>query len=147
MLPCLSPAAPTPNPAVGYTDPLSVRMAFFMYAENSRICIDFHTRAETGVQQVKIQNVIDPTDTVFLAEQDPNSPTVMGSPAMSVVTAYYAIARHDYNRRGEFAMCDGSARSATTNEFWESQGVADNSTEEWKLGRPFHWYPTPTTPN
>jgi prepilin-type processing-associated H-X9-DG protein len=130
-----------------------LQMAYFMYGENSRICINVGTRASTGVQQVKLPNVLKPSSTVFVAEVDPNSainpPPVA---ANSNVTGFYAIARHSHNKRGNLSMADGSAISAATNVFWEDQNTANgggpgNGQLEWSTTRTVYWYPSPTTPN
>jgi prepilin-type processing-associated H-X9-DG protein len=134
------PAAAAPDSS--YQAPPTVRKAFFMYGENARLCINFSTRATTHTAQTKLSNVLKPSDTVFIAEVDGNATT---DPSESVVTGYYAIARH--NRRGNFAMCDGSARSARTNDFHRTQGEADDAATEWGQKRVIYWYPTPTTPN
>jgi prepilin-type N-terminal cleavage/methylation domain-containing protein len=148
------PACPEPNTALGYKNPLTVQVAFFMYAENSRICINAGTRAATGVGQTKLGNVVKPSCTVFVAENNPNS-TLGGAtaqPSESAVTAYYAAARHSHNTLGQFSMVDGSAMAAKTNDFWEDQntangGPAQNGQLEWSTPRKIYWYPTPTTPN
>lgn len=154
---CPSCAAPEIPP---YSNPLKPTMAFFMYCENSRICVDWHTRygasGPTGVPQTKITDLKKPSQTVFLAEQDPNAVS-SSDPACSVVTAYYAVARHMHNVIGNLAMCDGSSISARTNDFWESQGMANGNTYngtppntgafEWTFTRKIYWYPSPTTPN
>lgn len=143
-----------------YSNPLKPTMAFFMYCENSRLCVDWHTRysasGPTGVQQTKLSGLKKPSQTVFLAEQDPNAVSP-GTEACSVVTAYYAVARHMHNVLGNLAMCDGSSISARTNDFWESQGMANGvsyngspvntGAYEWTFTRNIYWYPSPTTPN
>jgi len=108
---------------------------------------------ETGVGQTKLSNVLKPSNTIFLAENDPNS-TLGGlpGPAESVTTAYYSVARHSHNTRGNFSMVDGSAVSARTNDFWEPQNMADGDPSgtgatEWAQARTMYWYPSPTTPN
>jgi prepilin-type N-terminal cleavage/methylation domain-containing protein/prepilin-type processing-associated H-X9-DG protein len=145
------PSAPDPNPSVypGYPPLLKMAKAYFMYGENSRLCINYSTRKTTGVAQTKLTDISKPTDTIFLAEVDGNSAT---TPSVSVVTGYYAIARH--NKRGNFAMCDGSTRSATTNEFWRTSSEANSDYKttgtialEWQKDRTMYWYPTPMTPN
>jgi prepilin-type N-terminal cleavage/methylation domain-containing protein/prepilin-type processing-associated H-X9-DG protein len=147
------PACAKPNTSLGYTDPPTINKAFFMYAENSRICINFGTIANTHVQQTRLSGVLKPANTVFVAENDPNS-TLGGLPtaAESATTAYYAAARHDHNKLGNFSMVDGSARAARTNEFWESQDMADGipgdtGAIEWATTRTMYWYPSPSTPN
>jgi prepilin-type N-terminal cleavage/methylation domain-containing protein/prepilin-type processing-associated H-X9-DG protein len=140
------PSAPPPDPNLNYQNPLTVRKAFFMYGENARLCINFSTRATTGVRQTRLSDVVYPTQTVFLAESDPNSPLTT-APAQSNVTGYYCVARHARKKFANFSMCDGSARWARTNEFLRTQGEADDVTKEWAVGRSIYWYPTPTTPN
>jgi prepilin-type N-terminal cleavage/methylation domain-containing protein len=150
------PSCPDPMTSLGYQNPLNVNLAFFMYAENSRICVNFGTIAAGKATQTKLTTVVKPSDTVFVAENDPNS-TLGGpiQPAESTVTAYYAVARHDHNKLGNFSMVDGSARAAKTNDFWEDQNTANgaNSTpvntgeKEWETSRTMYWYPSPTTPN
>jgi prepilin-type N-terminal cleavage/methylation domain-containing protein len=148
------PSCPDPNTTLGYHNPLTVAKAFFMYGENARLCINYGTRAH-GIAQTKISSVVYPSQTIFLAENDPNS-TLGGGPtaAQSNVTGFYAIARHNHNTLGVFAMCDGSSRTARTNEFLRTQGEANDDYTvtgsialEWESSRTMYWYPTPTTPN
>lgn len=151
------PAATPPNPQyfpnlTGGTQGINPR-AYFMYGENSRICVDFGTIASGGGGQTKLTTVVKPSQTVFVAEDDGNS-TINPPPlaSESTVTAYYAIARHSHNKLGNFSMVDGSAQSYKTNDFWEPQtvangGTADNGALEWSTSRTVYWYPTPTTPN
>jgi prepilin-type N-terminal cleavage/methylation domain-containing protein/prepilin-type processing-associated H-X9-DG protein len=120
-----------------------IRRAFFMYGENGRLCINRSTRA-TGVGQTKFANMRKATDTILVAEVDPNSPSNSG-PAQSNVTGQYAVARHD--NRGNFAMADGSSRAARTNEFIRTSAESNSSTEEWKIDRKMYWYPSENTPN
>jgi hypothetical protein len=61
------------------------------------------------------------------------------------VTGQYAIARHD--KRGEFALCDGSARAARTNDFWRDSTESNSAQSEWSIERKIYWYPTQYTPN
>jgi len=141
----VTPPLNTPGPsgtAPAYKDPPDKFFALFMYAENSRICINKSTRA--GGLNTKVSSVLKPTDTIFVAEQDT---TTASQPAESVTTGYYASGRHDNKSRGEFAMVDGSCRSAKTNEFKRTQAEANDAATEWALPRILYWYPTPTTPN
>ncbi len=150
------PGAPDPNSTYNTsstTPPLSARKAFFMYGENGRLCVNFSTRMNTGAQQTKLSMIPKPSDTIFVAEVDPNASTTT-SPAQSNVTGRYCAARHSYNKLANFAMCDGSSRSARTNEFWRSPGEADDDYTitgsialEWQTSRTMYWYPTPKTPN
>jgi prepilin-type N-terminal cleavage/methylation domain-containing protein len=147
------PAAPNPNPAYfGVKGPSMAGLQYFMYAENARICINFGTRA-SGVRQTRLSGVVKPSNTVYLAENDPNS-TINPPPptSSSTVTGFYAVARHSHNKLGNFSMVDGSAQSYRTNDFFESQnmangGTAGNGQLEWSTTRTVYWYPSPTTPN
>ncbi len=135
------PVCPPPSTADGYDIPPSLKKAFFMYAENSRICIN---RSSRGGSNTKFSAVVKPSDTVLVAEQNPQTAT---QPAESVTTGYYAVGRHDNNTRGIFTMADGSGRSVRTNDFIRTQAEANSSAEEWKIERKIYWYPTPTTKN
>jgi prepilin-type processing-associated H-X9-DG protein len=139
------PGTPDVSAAFTTAGPVGLNHAWFMYGENSRLCINYSTRVSTGVQQTKLRNVLKPTDTVFLAEVDGNSATGPTDISVSVVTGYYAIARH--GKLGNFAMCDGSAHSAKTNDFWRCTADANASSSEWAQDRAMYWYPTPATPN
>jgi prepilin-type N-terminal cleavage/methylation domain-containing protein len=138
------PGAPAPNST--YQNPPTVRRAFFMYGENARLCINLPTRLSTGISQTRLSTIIKPSDTVFLAEVDPDS-SLNTSPAQSNVTGFYSVARHSHNKLGNFSMCDGSSISARTNVFWRTQGEADDSATEWAQPRSMYWYPSSTTPN
>jgi prepilin-type N-terminal cleavage/methylation domain-containing protein/prepilin-type processing-associated H-X9-DG protein len=141
------PTCPDPNnPTAPYNKPLpNFNRAFFMYGENGRLCINFSTRL-TGVQQTKLSNVRRPTDIIFMAEVDPNSPQNT-SPAQSNVTGQYGVARHSNNKFGNFAMCDGSYRSARTNEFIRTANESNFADKEWVQERSMYWYPSANTPN
>jgi prepilin-type N-terminal cleavage/methylation domain-containing protein/prepilin-type processing-associated H-X9-DG protein len=130
------PSAPAPNFTV------TRFKAFFMYGENGRLCINRSTRA-TGVGQTKFTLIRQPTDTILIAETDGNSSTA--GPAQSNVTGQYAVGRH--TGRGDFAMADGSARMAKTNDFIRTSTESNNASEEWKVPRKIYWYPSPETPN
>jgi prepilin-type N-terminal cleavage/methylation domain-containing protein len=151
------PACPDPNltyyPNLKPGAPINPSPAFFMYAENSRICVNFGTRVK-GAAQTKLTGVVKPSNTVYVAENDPNPPADGPPPTASEssVTGYYAVARHSHNKLGNFSMVDGSAIAARTNDFWEAQNVADglplnNGQLEWSTSRNIYWYPSPTTPN
>ena len=152
------PAAPAPDPKLGYQSPPVVGKAYFMYGENARLCVNFSTRQRTGAAQTKLANLVKPSDTIFLAEVNGNAVDENGSsivgPAQSNVTGFYSIARHNTNKRGNFSMCDGSSRSAKTNEFWRTQGEANDDAGttgsialEWQTPRSMYWYPSPLTPD
>lgn len=134
------PTAPAPN----FTPNSSLRKAYFMYGENGRICINKSTRA-TGVGQTKFTQMKLITDTILMAEVDGNGATV--GDAQSNVTGQYAVARHD--KRGNFAMCDGSARSGRTNDFLRTATESNSASAEWDPTKPrkMYWYPNETTPN
>jgi prepilin-type N-terminal cleavage/methylation domain-containing protein/prepilin-type processing-associated H-X9-DG protein len=134
------PTAPIPDSS--YANPPNFAKAYFMYGENSRICINKITRVTTGVAQTKLSQVLKPSDTIFLAEVDGNSSAQV---ATSVTTGFYAIGRH--NNRGNFSMVDGSCRSIRTNDFMRTSAEANDAATEWSIPRAVYWYPTPTTPN
>jgi len=131
------PAAPVPR-----VNPPCVAQAYFMYGENGRLCINRSTRA-SGYGQTKFTLIRIPTDTVLMAESDGNSLTA--GAAQSNVTGQYAVGRHD--QRGQFAMCDGSARSARTNDFVRTRSESNDAKTEWSKVRKIYWYPTDSTPN
>ena len=135
------PACPDPNnPTSPYNNPPNMNKAFFMYGENGRLCVN------AGSAQMKLANVLKPTDTIFLAEVDPNSPNNT-APAQSNVTGQYAVGRHGNGRIGNFALCDGSSRGVKTNEFLRTATDSNSSASEWAVEHSIYWYPTPTTPN
>jgi prepilin-type N-terminal cleavage/methylation domain-containing protein/prepilin-type processing-associated H-X9-DG protein len=140
------PSCPEPDPS--YKTPPKVSKAFFMYAENSRICINKSTRTSQHISNTKFTNIKMPSDTILIAENDPSTVAVT-APAESVTTGYYAVARH--NNRSNFAMSDGSARPVKYDDFHRQDSTGDNaandSSVEWSVGRLVYWYPTPTTPN
>lgn len=137
------PTAPKPDPTVYPWYPNNLAnawtKAYFMYAENGRLCINKGTRA-TGVRQTRLSQIKRPSDTILFGETDGNNSTV--GAAQSNVIDKYAVGRHD--KRGQFALCDGSARAAKTNEFSRDIGGA---AAEWAEDRKLYWYPSPTTPN
>ena len=152
------PSSPAPMVSLGYGTPLNanalnVNQAFFMYAENSRICINFGTIAAHHAEQTKLSNVVKPSNTVFVAENNPDS-TLGGppTPSESTTTAFFAAYPHSHNTRGNLSLVDGSAMLTRTNDFLETQtmadgGTADNGELEWSTTRNIYWYPSPTTPN
>ena len=135
------PSAGQPNST--YSKPPSITKAFFMYGENGRLCVNRSTRASGG-QQTKFANIQKPSDTILTAEVDPNSDNTT-SPAQSNVTGQYAQARHD--KRGQFALADGSARSARTNDFSRDANESNSAAAEWAVERKMYWYPSAATPN
>ena len=151
------PTAPSPNTALGYQNPPVVAKAYFMYGENARLCVNMAARL-AGAKQTKIFELPKPSNTIFIAEVDGNAVDANGAPlanvAQSNVTGFYSFARHSRNKLGNFSMCDGSARLAKTNEFWRTQGEANDDYKvtgsialEWQTIRTMYWYPTPMTPN
>jgi prepilin-type N-terminal cleavage/methylation domain-containing protein/prepilin-type processing-associated H-X9-DG protein len=133
------PSCDQPNDT--YAKPPDKNRVFFMYGENGRICINKSSR---GGSNTKLSTIPKPSDTILVAEVDPNSPSNTG-PAQSNCTGQYAVGRHE--RRGNFAMADGSARSVRTNDFLRSSTESNSASEEWKIERKIYWYPTATTPN
>jgi prepilin-type N-terminal cleavage/methylation domain-containing protein len=143
------PAAPAPLAAY-YPGGPNMNKAYFMYAENSRICVNMGTRYNTGAKQVRLQDVLKPSCTIFVAENDPDSSNP--PPAASCVTAFNTVWRHSRNKRGNFTLVDGSSHSLATNDCWEEQNTANgggpqNGQLEWSTPRNYYWYPSPTTPN
>jgi prepilin-type N-terminal cleavage/methylation domain-containing protein/prepilin-type processing-associated H-X9-DG protein len=139
------PGCPNPNnPTKPYADPPGLGRAFFMYGENSRICINKPDPPAVRTGNTKLSSIRKPSDTIFLAEVDPNSPNNTAA-AQSNVTGQYAVARH--SQRGNFSMCDGSSRSAKTNEFIRTSAESNDAGTEWSVDRKMYWYPSPTTPN
>lgn len=133
------PASPSPT----FTP--SLNKAFFMYGENGRLCINRSTRGSGP--NTKLEQVIYPCDTVFMAEVNGNSAS--GGAAQSNVTGQYATGLHDEGTRGNLAMCDGSARAVKTNQFVRTAAQSNSAATEWAMNpQPkIYWYPTSTTPN
>ena len=127
-----------PSAALPNFTPDKFGKAYFMYAENGRICINKGTRAG-GVRQTRYTQVTKPSDTIIFGESDGNNATA--GAAQSNVTESFAIGRHD--NRGMFSLCDGSARGAKTNEFKRATTTAS---AEWAEPRALYWWPTATTP-
>lgn len=147
------PAPPLPSTRIIYSCPSaekpnwepSVTKAYFMYGENGRLCVNKSSSNE-GRSQTKFSQIVYPVDTILFAEVNGNSPTA--GAAQSNVTGQYAVAKHE--GRGQFAMCDGSARSARTNEFLRTPTESNSCKAEWdpaKMPRRMYWYPTPNTPD
>lgn len=135
------PSCPAPNnPTSPYANPPNMNKAFFMYGENGRLCVN------AGSAQTKLTSVLKPSDTVFMAEVDPNSKNNTGS-AQSNVTGQYAVGRHGGGKTGNFSLCDGSARSIHTNDFIRTTSESNDAGTEWAKERKVYWYPSPTTPN
>jgi prepilin-type N-terminal cleavage/methylation domain-containing protein/prepilin-type processing-associated H-X9-DG protein len=134
------PSAPKPDPTYFPSGP-NLNKAFFMYGENGRICVNRSTRA--GGPNTRLSGIPKPSDTVLVAEADGNSPTA--GVAQSNVTGQYAVGRHD--RRGNFALADGSGRLVRTNDFIRTASESNSASEEWSIQRSIYWYPTSTNPN
>ncbi len=103
------PGAPLPDSS--YQNPPTVRKAYFMYGENTRLCVNFSTRHNAPYPpQTKLSNVVKPTDTVFLAEVNPDSVDANGNStttaANSTVSAFYSYARHSRKKIAKFSMGD-----------------------------------------
>src|SRR5437867_3943741 len=119
------PTAPKPSftPSVG--------RAYFMYGMNGRLCINHSTRAgPPPIPNTKMTAIVNPVDTVFVGEVDGNSPSASTGRniSQSNVTRWYAIARH--SGRGNFAMCDGSARSVPYKDFYDPDQDVSNVVEK-----------------
>jgi len=123
----------------------STAKAYFMYGENGRLCVNKSSGGGGGAQ-TKFGQIVYPVDTILFAEVNGNSPTA--GAAQSNVTGQYAVAKHE--GRGQFAMCDGGARSARTNDFLRTPSESNSCKAEWdpaKMPRRMYWYPTPNTPD
>jgi prepilin-type N-terminal cleavage/methylation domain-containing protein len=139
------PAAPPPLTSApqNYANPPNLNKAYFMYAENSALCVDRATVA-AGAPQTRLSTMSMPSQTIFMAEQDPSTATV---PAESVTNGKFCTPRHSNNKLAEFAMCDGSSRAAGTNEFGRGPTDYFSSSAEWAISRTMYWYPSADTPN
>jgi prepilin-type N-terminal cleavage/methylation domain-containing protein len=138
------PSCPEPDPADGYSNPPKFSKAFFMYGENSRICINKSTRDSLHISNTKFASIKMPSDTILVAENDPKTAS---APAQSGVTGYYAVARHSNNKLSNFAMSDGSASAVKYEDFHRDQTDSNDSAKEWIVERVVYWYPTSSTPN
>jgi prepilin-type N-terminal cleavage/methylation domain-containing protein len=145
------PSAPKPDAT--YNNPPGVAQAYFMLGENGRLCINFGT-VSSGTPQTKISTILKPSQTIFMAEVDPDSGTDgagTGAPgiAQSNVTGDHSAAgaRHDYNKLEDFSMCDGSSIAARTNDFVRTSAESNSGSQEWAKDRVMYWYPAADTPN
>ena len=125
--------------------PLISKTAFFMYGMNGRLSLNNPNYPNPRtVPNTRIGSVVQPSDTIFLAEVNGNGVKDDGNPlrSQSSVIANYAIGRH--GGRGTLAFVDGSARLLRTNDFWRTVATAP---AEWDAIPPYptYWYPTPTT--
>jgi prepilin-type N-terminal cleavage/methylation domain-containing protein len=130
------PASPAPS----FTP--VVNKAFFMYGENGRLCVN------AGNPQTKLSQIKNPSDVIFMAETDGNSSSA--GIAQSNVTGQYAVGRHGAKNQGQFAMTDGSSRTARTNDFVRTSTESNSAAAEWDSTKPqkkIYWYPSATTPN
>jgi prepilin-type N-terminal cleavage/methylation domain-containing protein/prepilin-type processing-associated H-X9-DG protein len=134
------PSAPQPDPTIFPGGP-KLAHAFFMYAENSRLCVNYGAVA-AGAPQTKLTLVTKPSQTCFLSELDGNT----ADTSESVVTGKFVVGRHADKKASNFSFCDGSARLVKTNESFRAETTA---AAEWTDGgsHPVIWFPTPTTPN
>jgi prepilin-type N-terminal cleavage/methylation domain-containing protein len=137
------PSTAPPDKTFGYTDPLTKAKAFFMYGENSRLCINKPSPTATRMN-TKFSSLPKPSDTILIAETEPNSDSTVGYMALGQVTGRYAVGKHD-NHTGDFAMCDGSARSAKTNDFIRTKEEANDPKIEWAIERKMYWWPSRDT--
>ncbi len=136
-------ATAPPNKAYGYSDPLTKAKAFFMYGENSRLCINKPSPTATRMN-TKFSSMPKPSDTIMVAETEPNSDSVTTYMSLGQVTGRYAVGKHD-NNTGCFAMCDGSARSAKTNDFLRTKEEANDPKIEWQTEHRMYWWPSRDT--
>ena len=138
------PSAAQPDPTIFPGGP-KLSKAFFMYGENSRLCVNFGTVA-SGKPQTKLSLVPKPSQTCFLTELDPNDANTTA--ALSVVTGQHTIGRHAKKLACNVSFCDGSSSLVKTN--LAARPVSESTAAaEWVDGgsHPVIWFPTPTTPN
>jgi len=157
---CAQPNQPQPGGPSGvgftgtpYATPVpTFTKAFFMYAENSRACVNWGTRytgtfanpIPTGIAQTKFATAKRPSDTIILAEQDP---TTASDVSESVTTGKYAVARHSRSKVGVFTMFDGSSHTYRLDQVIRDSASANDAQTEWGVDREVYWYPSPNTPN
>ena len=132
------PTATPPDPKLFPNGP-KLAHAYFMYAENSRLCVNFG-KVASGAAQTKLSTLPKPSQTVFLTETDGN----VSDAAESVVTGKFVVGRHAKKTASNIAFCDGSASLVKTNESYNATGTA---ADEWAQGNYITWFPTSTTPN
>jgi prepilin-type N-terminal cleavage/methylation domain-containing protein/prepilin-type processing-associated H-X9-DG protein len=136
------PSAAQPDPAIFPGGP-KLSKAFFMYGENSRLCINFST-VVAGTPQMKLTRLLKPSQTVFLTELDANDANTFA--ALSVVTGQHTVGRHSKKLACNIAFCDGSSSLVKTNE--AMRPASENTGAlEWADGgsHPAIWFPTPGT--
>jgi len=122
-----------------------------MYVMNCRICVNYSS-VKKGLGQNKFTMFSKPSDTILVAELD--NTYKVSDKAHSNCSGIDAAALHSHNTRGNFSMCDGSSRSARTNDFMRTSAEADDDylttgtiALEWQTSRTMYWYPNPMTPN
>ena len=133
------PTATPPDPTLFPNGP-KLAHAYFMYAENSRLCVNFGTIASGSGSQTKLSTVPKPSQTVFLAETDGN----VSDAAESVITGKFVVGRHAKKTASNISFCDGHANLVKTNE---SYNLTTTAGTEWQQGNYIVWFPTPNTPN
>jgi prepilin-type N-terminal cleavage/methylation domain-containing protein/prepilin-type processing-associated H-X9-DG protein len=139
------PSAPVPDPTVFPGGP-KLSKAFFMYGENSRLCVNFGTIASGNGTQTKLAQVVRPSQTVFSTELDANANNTFA--ALSVVTGQHVVGRHSKNKACNISFCDGSASLVKTNDAARPSSESD-AASEWADGggHPVIWFPSKSTPN
>ena len=115
-----------------------------MYGENGRLCVNRVTPPATRAQ-TKLTNVRKPSDTIFVAELDCNSPSAAAFKALAGVNGAFVVGRH--NGRGNFSLVDGSSRAVKTNDCFRTAAEANSAATEWSVDRKIYWYPSPDTSN
>jgi prepilin-type N-terminal cleavage/methylation domain-containing protein len=134
-------AIPPKNTPQGFPNGPTMAKAYFMYGENNRICVNRSDRL-AGASQTKLTGVVKPSDTILVGEVEGSEPGA-DIASLSGVTGLYAEARHD--KRGMFALVDGSSRGVRSNDFIRTTIESNSATEEWKIPRAIYWYPSPDT--
>jgi len=141
------PTAVPPNFPVDFNE------AYFMYAENNRLCINAGSVGQ-GFPQTHFSTMPNPANTILFCERDGNDNGSPPDASLSGTTGNHLL----FERHGHFnnfTMCDGSCRSARTNETYRTAAESNNGTypdtsaaqAEWSKPRTLYWFPSPNTPN
>lgn len=145
------PSCKPPDPAIGYvldtaTQRPKINMAFFMYAENGRICPN--KDSGTGTRKtplVKFGKIPLPAQTVLMSETEPNDDSVKPYIALAQVTAKYISNIKRHGNSVDMVFADGHAERVRTNAVADNI-AANSAADEWSVPRSYYWWPTADTP-
>ena len=140
------PACLNPDTSVGYKDPLNQTMAFFMYAENGRICPNKDASGARTTPLVKFSKIPRPAATILMSETEPNDPSVKGYAALAQVTSKYVSNVKRHGKTVNMVLADGHAQTVKTNDVAETSDAANDAASEWATERSYYWWPTSNTP-